>query len=257
MGRARQSTTLQGGDGFRRAILGGVKIAVVIPALDESEQIAGAIESTRLHAPSGGALDGEQPDLEVWVVDGGSSDGTPERARGAGAQVMQSTPGRARQLDRGWRASSAEVVVFLHADSRLPGNWAASIGNVLADPAVVGGAFRLGFDASGALFRVVEWVVRARVFCFGLPYGDQAIFVRRRILEAIGGVPSAIIMEDLDLIREMKGRGRLALLPARVTTSARRYRDGGVWRTLGTHAVALMAWRLGVGREWIAGWCGR
>ncbi len=236
-----------------------MKIAVVIPALDESEQIAGAIESIRSGASMRKNWDGKppEPEPEIWVVDGGSSDDTPSRARHAGARVLQGTRGRANQLEEGWRASSAEGIVFLHADSRLPLGWAEAVRRALADPSVVGGAFRLGFAAGGLLFRGLEWGVRARVRCLGLPYGDQAIFARRDVLEAIGGVPSAVVMEDLDLIWELKQRGRVAALADVVTTSARRYQERGTGRTLATHAVALLAWKFGVRRSWIAGWCGR
>ena len=110
------------------------------------------------------------------------------------------------------------------------------------------------FEEAGWALRVVEWGVRLRVAIFGLPYGDQALFVRRRTLDAIGGIPSAPIMEDLDLVKAMRGRGRLALLDLPVTTSARRYRARGVARTLFRNAVASAAWLSGVDRRRVADW---
>jgi hypothetical protein len=100
----------------------------------------------------------------------------------------------------------------------------------------------------------VEWGARLRARLAGLPYGDQALFVRSRTLTEIGGVPQVPIMEDLDLVRGMRARGRLVLLPLPVRTSARRYRARGVLRTWWRNALALAAWRLGVDRERVAAW---
>src|SRR6185295_17272877 len=105
--------------------------------------------------------------------------------------------------------------------------------------------------------RVVEWGAHRRAAVAGLPYGDQALFVRRSVLEAIGGIAPVPIAEDLDLVRSMRAHGRLALLPLAVSTSARRYRKHGALRTWALHALALIAWRLGVDRERIARWVRR
>jgi rSAM/selenodomain-associated transferase 2 len=219
-----------------------VKLAVVIPALDEAEWIAGAVAN----ASAEGA--------EVVVADGGSRDGTPDRAAVAGARVIASPRGRARQLQAGVRASRGDVLLFLHADTRLAPGFAAAVGEALRDPAVVGGAFQFRFDQRAASLRFVEWGARLRVALFELPYGDQALFIRRTTLDEIGGIPQAPIMEDLDLVMAMRRRGRLAILPIPATTSARRYLANGVWRTMVRHWLAAGAWTLGVNRDRIAGW---
>ena len=105
--------------------------------------------------------------------------------------------------------------------------------------------------------RLIEWGTRLRVALFALPYGDQAIFVRREVLESFGGVPDVRLMEDLDLVAAIKRTGKLAVLEAEVTTSARRYARTGVLRTFATHIVALLSWRLGLPRERVARWAGR
>jgi len=222
-----------------------VKLAVVIPALDEAEWIAGAVVSA--------AAEG----VDVVVSDGGSRDGTPDRAAAAGARVIASAPGRARQLQAGVRASEGDALLFLHADTRLAPGFAAAVGGALRDPAVVGGAFQLRFDHSTPSLCIVEWGARLRVALFELPYGDQALFVRRRTLDEIGGIPQAPFMEDLDLVVAMRSRGRLAIVPLPATTSARRYLANGVWRTMGLHWLAAGAWTLGVDRGRIARWVGR
>lgn len=215
---------------------------MVIPALNEAGGITDAVRS----AVAGGA--------EVIVVDGGSSDGTPESAIAAGATVLHSSPGRARQLGIGAGIARGEAILFLHADTRLPAGWRRSVEAALADPGVAGGCFRLRFDERGPLLALVEWGVGLRVATLGLPYGDQALFVRRRVLERIGGVPEVPIMEDLDLARAIRREGRLARLPLAVATSARRYRRRGTLRTVARNAVAAAGWWLGLDRERIAAW---
>lgn len=225
--------------------LARVRFTVVIPALDEAVGIGEAIASARAAAS------------EIIVVDGGSLDGTPERAAAAGARVVSSPRGRARQLDAGARLAKGDTILFLHADTKLPAGWDAAASRVLADPRVVGGAFRLRFAEPGAALRVIEWGARQRARWFGLPYGDQALFVRRAALEALGGVPQAPILEDLDLVRALRSRGRLALLDLPVTTSARRYLAAGAARTWLRNLAAVAGWRLGLPRERIAAWVRR
>ncbi len=215
---------------------------MVIPALDEAEEIAAAVASARAEG------------APVWVVDGGSRDATCERAERAGARVVVGPPGRAAQLQAGVDAADADALLFLHADTRLPAGWRRAVEGALADPRVVGGAFRLRFDRRTPGLRVVEWGARLRAALLRLPYGDQGVFVRRAALEAVGGIPQTPIMEDLDLVRAIRARGRLALLPLAVTTSARRYLAGGVWRTMWRHWTAAAGWLCGVDRARIAAW---
>ncbi len=219
-----------------------MKLAVVIAALDEAEYVEASVRSALA------------PDVEVVVVDGGSRDDTAERARAAGARVLETAPGRARQLQAGAEASGGEAVVFLHADTRLPVGFAAAVRGALADPRVAGGSFALRFDARSAGLRAIEWGAGLRRRLFDLPYGDQALFVRRRVLVAIGGVPDTPFMEDLDLVRALRRHGRLARLALPVTTSARRYLAGGVLRSMLRNWAALAAWRLGIDRERVAEW---
>lgn len=219
-----------------------MRIAVVIPALDEAPRIAAAVASARA------------PGVELVVVDGGSRDATRERAEAAGARVLAAPRGRAAQLEAGAKACDAPVLLFLHADSRLPEGFAEAVRGALADPAVAGGAFALRFEEAGAALRAIEWGAWMRAVLAGLPYGDQALFLRREVLERMGGVPQVPLMEDLDLVEGLRRHGRLALLPEPVTTSARRYRGRGVLRTFLRNALCLAAWRAGVDRERVARW---
>jgi len=222
-----------------------VKLSVVIPAWEEADQIADAVRSARA------------PRVEVIVVDAGSADETAARAAEAGARVVQALPGRARQLQAGVRESRGDVLLFLHADTRLPADYQGAVEAALLDLGAVGGAFRLRFDQRGARLRLIEHAARARATLLGMPYGDQALFVRRTVLDAIGGVPQVPIMEDLDLVRAMRGHGRVVLLPLDVVTSARRHRARGPLRTAFRHNLAALAWAIGIERKRIAAWVRR
>ncbi len=222
---------------------GGLQISVVIPVLDEAPALPRALDSTRAEG------------VERVVVDGGSRDGTPERATALGAErVISAARGRALQLEAGWRAASAPHLLFLHADSRLEPGWRDALLEALADPRVAGGAFRLAFEARSPIYRVLEAGVRLRCRVGGHPYGDQGIFARRAVLERAGGIAPTPIFEDLDLVRAIRSQGRLALLPLRVWTSARRYQRNGVLRTVLRNNAALLAYWARADREVVAAW---
>ncbi len=222
-----------------------MRIAVVIPTLDEADEIAGAIQSAC------------GPDIEIWVVDGGSRDGTVDVARSLGVHVISSAPGRAVQLQAGFERTCVEAVVFLHADTRLPPGYDREITAALSDSDTVGGAFRFGFDrVDGLGLRIVEAGARLRSL-LGWPYGDQALFARRSVLASLGGVPQVSLMEDLDLVRLLRRRGRFVGLDRTVQTSARRYRERGIARTVLRNAVAVTGWCFGADRERIQSWVAR
>jgi rSAM/selenodomain-associated transferase 2 len=198
--------------------------------------------------------------FDVVVVDGGSLDGTPELACAHGARVVPSAPGRAQQLQAGLEATAGDVVVFVHADTRLPEGWADALVCAVAQPGCVGGAFDFAFEPEAGASRAlawVEWGSRLRSRWLGLPYGDQALFARRCELDAIGGIPQTPLMEDLDLVVRLKRRGRLVPLSLAVRTSPRRHLEHGVWRTALRHALAAVAWQLGAPRAPLRSWLDR
>ena len=222
-----------------------MRLSVVIPALDEADGIADAVASARA------------PDVEVIVVDGGSSDDTATRAGSSGARVIRAPRGRARQLEAGAREARGDALLFLHADTLLPPGYADAVVRALADPCVSGGAFRLRFDQHTHGLGWIERLAHLRVRLLGLPYGDQALFLRRETLAAIGGIPQVPILEDLDMVRALKRRGRLALLPLDAVTSARRYLARGPWRTALRHLAIALGGTLGVDRARLAVWARR
>jgi len=223
--------------------LAGVAISVVIPTLNEQTQIERALACTRL------------PGVERIVVDANSTDGTSQTARFLHAEkVIQALPGRAHQMDAGYREASGAIVLFLHADTRLEPGWSEAVLSALEDPNVAGGAFRLRFDAPGLGYRLIERGVELRSRLGGLPYGDQALFVRKRLLDLAGGIAPVPIFEDLDLVHLIKRGGRLALLPECAWTSARRYARNGVLRQWLRNNAALAGYLLKLPRDRIARW---
>jgi len=238
-----------------------VTISVVIPALDEAETVVDAVTSAIAEEAFEEALEAvpraRAPEIEVIVVDGGSRDDTVRLAREAGARVLPCERGRARQLRLGGERSTGDVVVFLHADTTLSKGWSREVRRALKDQACAGGALGFRFRERGFRERWIEGWVAVRVALFRLPYGDQAIFVRRSVLEGMGGVPIVALMEDLDLVRGIKRAGRLEMISAIATTSSRRYAErGGLW-TVFQHLVALLGWYFGVDRVRLAKWMGR
>jgi rSAM/selenodomain-associated transferase 2 len=163
---------------------------------------------------------------DVIVVDGGSRDGTCDAVRAhPGVRLVTAPRGRGQQLNAGARAATGDVLLFLHADVMLPADAPAWVARALADPRVVAGAFRIhtvadaGRNWLGPLLRIAD--LRSHVT--RLPYGDQALFVRRDAFEAAGGFPDEPLMEDVVLARRLRRIGRIVTVPAYVQASGRRF----------------------------------
>ena len=227
------------------ATVSAERLSVIIPALDEESGLAVALESAR------------GDNVEIIVADGGSADGTVNMARRLGAQVITAPRGRARQMNAGAAAAGGEIFVFLHADTCLPEAFDGHVRTTLAQPGVAGGAFELAVDSSRPALRLLERMVRLRSRRFGMPYGDQAIFVRRRIFEDVGGFPELAIMEDFELVRRLRRRGLIAIAPAKVRTSARRWQARGLIRTTVLNQCIIAAHLLGVPDGRLARWRSR
>ncbi len=198
-----------------------LKLSVVVPVLDEAAGIRAALEALAPLRSRG---------HEVIVVDGGSSDRTVEIAEGLCDRVLRAQRGRAAQMNAGARVATGDVLVFLHADTRLPPGADQLIPN-----SSTWGRFDVEIEGRHPLLTLVACAMNLRSRLTGIATGDQAIFVRR---DAFPGFPEIALMEDVALSKVLKRRGAPACLRQRVVTSGRRWESRGVLRTI------LLMWRL-------------
>jgi len=196
-------------------------ISVIIPTLNEAEELAETIARVRACPEV----------VQIVVVDGGSRDNTLQIARLSGSTVLSATQGRGRQMRLGAAQAVGDVVLLLHADTWLPPHAGRAILDCLQNPEVVAGGFWKTFRDGTWLMRGSRLRCGIRLWLAGRIMGDQAIFVRRHVLEEIGGVPDVPLMEEFELCRRLRRAGRLALAEGTVTTSARRFRQRGIVRT--------------------------
>lgn len=210
-------------------------ISVIIPALNEAQQLAAAVQS---------ALAGDN--IEVIVADGGSTDGTGKTALHLGVRLIETAPGRARQMNAGAAVAAGEILLFLHADTRLPVGFARSVRQALARPGAAGGAFSLRIDAPGRLIRWIEAGANRRSQRLGLPYGDQGIFLSADVFRALGGVPDLPIMEDFVLVRRLGRLGKVVVLDDRILTSGRRWQRRGALKTTIINQLMVAGFYLGM-----------
>jgi hypothetical protein len=218
-------------------------ISVVIPALNEAGQL-------------GQTLSGLAPgrDIEVIVADGGSTDATLEIARAAGARALALRAPRSLQMNAGAAAAAGDLLLFLHADTRLPGDFRHHIREASTRPGAAAGAFRLRIDAAGRGLRLIERAANWRARRLQMPYGDQALFMRRDIFWESGAYLPIPIMEDFELVRRLRRRGRIVLAAGSAATSARRWQRIGPMKTWLINQRVVIGYCLGVAPQRLAAW---
>jgi len=204
-----------------------MRLSIIIPVLNEEPTIAATLAD----------LDRTEAS-EVIVVDGGSTDRTAEVVRATSARLVVSPRGRAAQMNAGARQAAGDVLLFLHADTRLPAGASRDIRECMADARCAGGRFDIRLDSTRPLLRLVGRMISLRSRLTRVATGDQAIFVRRAVFERLGGFPEMPLMEDVAFSRALKKEGSIACLRARVTSSARRWEQHGPVRTI------LLMWAL-------------
>ncbi len=206
----------------------GLRLSIVMPTLNEAADLGDLLTALQPLRHRG---------HELIVVDGGSTDGTVTQARHLADAVLDAPRGRAIQMNAGAARASAKVLLFLHADTRLP-----PLADVLIQQAVAGGRawgrFDVCIEGRPRMLRVVALSMNLRSRLSGIATGDQAIFVTRAAFERVGGFPAQPLMEDIELSRRLKRLGPPACLRAQVCTSGRRWEQRGVWRTI------VLMWRL-------------
>jgi rSAM/selenodomain-associated transferase 2 len=217
-----------------------MKISAIIPAWNEVLTIAEAVDNARAVAD------------EIIVADGGSPDGTAERAAAAGARVVRAPKGRGQQLRAGAACASGDVLLFLHADVRLDPRARDAIECALSDIEVIGGNFYVRFEHASFAARVFTFANHWRRQLLRIYYGDSAIFVRAATYSALGGFRALPIFEDYEFVRRLEGAGRTAYLRDVVAVaSARRFIDAPL-RTLGVWTALQVLFSLGVSAERLA-----
>lgn len=216
-------------------------VSIIVPVLNEEGEIAPALARLQTELT--------EPGAELIVVDGGSHDRTRELIRRApAARLIESArANRGWQMNEGARHARGAILLFLHADVKLPPGALTAMAQVLSDERVAGGCFQICFPpgTTESLGRVA-WGINLRTRLFRTATGDQAIFVRRRVFDEIGGYQALPLMEDIAFFNAIKRRGRVAILDARVEISPRRWLKHGVWRTVWLMYTLRFGYWLGV-----------
>ncbi|MFM2314399.1 MAG: hypothetical protein RLZZ04_3675 [Cyanobacteriota bacterium] len=218
-------------------------ISIIIPVLNEARVIKQTLENLTQYSG-----------IEIIVVDGGSQDETVAIAEQKRSLIAETSvkvitvigKGRAGQMNAGANLAQSDILLFLHGDSQLPSNFIDLVPQTLDQNQTIAGAFELAIDGSSRSLRWIEMLVRMRSRILSLPYGDQGIFISKQAFIEAGGFADLPIMEDFEFIRRIKRRGRIAIAPAAVTTSDRRWQKLGVWQTTLINQLMLAGYFLGI-----------
>ena len=217
-------------------------ISIIIPTLNEEDKIEATIHRA------------QNRDAEIIVVDGGSTDGTVAMAAKTGVRVVTASRGRANQQNRGAELAEGRVLLFLHADTHLPDGYIEHIFETMMDPMTATGAFRFKTDLESPFMKVIEFITNIRSVYFKMPYGDQGFFIRKSLFESAGGFPDLPIMEDFELMRRIKKKGNVTILPVTAITSGRRWLNLGFFKTTIINQIVIAAYFMGVSPARIALW---
>jgi rSAM/selenodomain-associated transferase 2/rSAM/selenodomain-associated transferase 1 len=217
----------------------GYGITIIIPTLNEEEGIGELLDSL------------QDQDVEVIVADGGSTDRTVEICRQKGVKIVKSPVGRAVQMNAGADQATGNILLFLHADTTLPNDWTYRVRDAIYRGAVAG-AFLFGTDREGPAMNFIENGAHFRAIRLGIVFGDQAVFSTSTAFNLAGRYPEQAIMEDYELWKGLGKVGKRTIIPLQVTTSARKWTEGGVWRTTLVNMVVTWLYILGVGPERLA-----
>jgi len=198
------------------------KISIIIPTLNEADQIEDCLKPLQSLRERG---------HEVVIVDGGSSDGTLDRIGMQADLIIRSAPGRAMQMNRGAKAASGDILLFLHADTRFA-SAADSLQKEFLQSDRAWGRFQVQLSGDRLVFRVIEFFMNLRSRLTGIATGDQAIFVTRRLFDECGGYSNIELMEDIELSRRLRKQHWPLSVKDRVITSSRRWDTDGIVRTV-------------------------
>jgi rSAM/selenodomain-associated transferase 2 len=217
-------------------------LSIIIPTLNEAANIQTTL--LPLQAPR---IQGH----EVIIVDGRSNDNTVPLASDLADRCLLTTPGRAQQMNHGAKNTNGDILLFLHADSRLPDNATMLIEQAISNGAVWG-RFDIQLSGKHPMFYIIATLMNLRSHLSGIATGDQGIFVRRDVFESVGGYPEIHLMEDIALCRKLRRRHRPACLSAKIRTSSRRWEKHGVFKTILLMWCLRLAYFLGADPDRLA-----
>lgn len=206
-----------------------MKLSIIVPVLNECDELPRLLR---------GLLPLVRQGHEVIVADGGSADGSVEIAECTGFAVVRSSSSRARQMNAAAAHATGDVLVFLHADTRLPEGAGLLIGQALSEQDSQWGRFDVCIAGHPFMLRVVGFCMNWRSRLTGIATGDQAIFISRAAYDKVGGFPDQPLMEDIEISKRLRQLSSPACIKRCVTTSGRRWEMRGVWRTI------FLMWRL-------------
>jgi rSAM/selenodomain-associated transferase 2 len=231
------------------------RFSIILPVLNEANLINPMVNHLE-------ALEGSE-NCEIIVVDGSPDGSTIKAVTRKEVQCVKSAQGRARQMNMGAAAATGEILIFLHADTRLPKQALDLINHIMSlqtlsrqamsQPALIGGAFDLRIDTERLILKTIARIASLRSRLTRVPYGDQAIFIRRDYFNRMGGYPEIPLMEDVALMRNIKrAGGRIGFIPEPVITSARRWEQEGIFYTTLRNWLLLSAYSVGVTPDTLA-----
>ena len=221
-------------------------VGVILPVLNEADMLPTALEHLRQLSPD-----------EIIVVDGGSTDATRDVAKakmdGLPVRLLTSTRGRARQMNTGAAEARSDILLFLHADTRLPSRALESV-RAAVRAGHIWGRFDVRLDNPKLIYRVIEWFMNLRSALTGIATGDQAVFVRRDVFEQLGGHPDIALMEDIELSARLRRKQPPARIRTPVLVSARRWERRGIVRTVLLMWGLRLCYWLGISPVRLARW---
>ena len=221
-----------------------MRIAVIIPARNEADNIEQTLEPLQ---------NWRQRGHQLILVDGGSSDSTVENARPLVDVVLESEPGRAQQMNIGAENTDADILLFLHADTLIE----AHVDQLIIDAVTNGrgwGRFNVGFDDSAIIFKVIAFFMNLRSCVTSIATGDQAIFVEQGLFNQAGRYPAQVLMEDIQLSINLRRQQRASCLWSKVITSARRWKQNGILRTVVLMWMLRFAYFVGISADRLKRW---
>lgn len=226
------------------------KISIIIPVLNEATTIEATLTILQ-----------DTPNIEVIVVDGGSRDQTlnivnflSKELASLSIKIISTNAGRSHQMNAGAAVAKGDILLFLHGDTYLPPKFHCLLLEALQDAVTIAGAFELQINAQLPGLRLVEKMVNMRSRFFSLPYGDQAIFMKKSVFEEIGGFPNLPIMEDFELMLALRKLGKIVIISAPVITSGRRWQKLGVVKTTLLNQLIIAGYFMGISPNLLVLW---